>query len=209
MHRYARLMLVRIARWPISRSLRYPRTLAACLLGLWTLLLTGGAHAAADNIEIRAPYLAPVSGVYVLTAELLLATPQRVEQSVREGATLNLELQVRISRSRAWWRDRQLVQLQQHYTLLYHGVSERYLVRNVNSGAQTSYANFEQAIESLRQVTGLPVVDQNLVAPDARNEASMRAVMEVRSIPRALGLLLFWVDNFSLESDWYTWPMNP
>lgn len=184
---------------------------SVCLLSLWLLAFASWAHAASSStsIEIRTPYVASVADVYVLNAQLLFTAPDAVERAVREGAILNMELQIRITRSRSWWRDEVLAQLQQRYTLLYHGVSERYLVRNMNSGAQTSYPSFAQAIESLQRVDNLPILDQALLVPDARNEINLRASVEVRSIPRVLGMLLFWVDNFALESDWYTWPLKP
>ncbi len=187
----------------------YRRMAAVCLWAGWIAICgaTQSAHAA-ETIEIRAPYVTAVSGVYVLNAQLQFSVPEQVERAVRDGATLSMELQIRLSRSRTWWRDEVLAQLEQRYELLYHGVSERYLVRNVNSGAQSSYASFAQAIASLQRVDNLPVLDQALLTPDVRNEVSLRAVVEVRSIPRALGLLLFWVDNYSLESDWYIWPMK-
>jgi hypothetical protein len=172
------------------------------------LLFATFVRAANPGIEIRSPYVVPVAGVYVLNAQLLFTPKEDMESAVRDGATLSMELQIRISRTRTWWRDEVLANLQQRYTLLYHGVSERYLVRNVNSGAQTSYASFAEAIASLQHVDSLPVLDQAVVLPDIRNEVSLRASLEVRSIPRVLGLLLFWVDNFALESDWYTWPMK-
>ncbi len=183
---------------------------AVCLsVGWLALWLVAPAAYAAEAIGIRSPYVTPASGVYVLNAQLQFDVPEQVERAVRDGVTLNLELNIRVSRSRSWWRDDVLAQLQQRYELLYHGVSERYLVRNVNSGAQSSYASFAQAIESLQRIENLPVLDQPLLTPDVRNEVNLRARIEARSIPRALGLLLFWVDNFSLESDWYTWPMKP
>jgi hypothetical protein len=165
--------------------------------------------AADDQLEIRSPYLQPVEGIYVLNAQLLFTPPEAVEQSVRDGVTLNMELQIRIGHARSWWRDEVLAQLQQRYELLYHSVSQRYLVRNVNSGAQESYATFAEAIASLQHIENLPVIDQELLLPDPRNEVSMRATVSVRSIPRVLGLLLFWVDNYSLSSEWSTWLLNP
>lgn len=180
-----------------------------CLLGLCLMLCALRADAAGDQIEIRAPYVIPVAGIYVLNAQLLFEMPEPVEKSVRDGATLNLELQIRVGRSRSWWRDEVLAQLQQRYELLYHSVSQRYLVRNVNSGAQASYPSFAEAITSLQHVENLPVMDQDLLPPDVRNEISLRAAVEVRSIPRVLGLLLFWVDNYSLTSEWYTWSLKP
>ena len=162
----------------------------------------------AADIQLRAPYVASQNGVYVLNTELMFDTPELIERAIREGATLNMDMEIRVRRARAWWRDVELANLQQRYALLYHSVSERFLVRNLNSGAQASYAAFAQAIDSLHHIENLPVVDQALVMPDSRNEISLRVELEVRSIPRVLGLLLFWVDDFTLESDWYTWPMK-
>jgi len=180
----------------------------ACLLVLCLQWCMPRAYAAADQLEIRSPYLVPVAGVYVLNAQLLFEVPSSLEQAVRDGAMLNLELQIRVGRSRAWWRDEVRAQLQQRYELLYHGVSQRYLVRNVNSGAQVSYPAFDEAIASLQSIEHLPVMDQALLPADVRNEVSLRAAVEVRSIPRVLGLLLFWVDDYALTSEWYTWPLK-
>jgi Domain of unknown function (DUF4390) len=182
------------------------RAALSCTL-LWLSVVFAPAHA--GNMEIRSPYVVPVAGVYLLNAELLFTTPADIEPALRDGATLTLEMQIRVQRTRRWWRDEVLAQLQQRYSLIYHGVSQRFLVRNENSGAQSSYATFAEAIGSLQHIGNLPVLDQALVQPDARNEVSLRTTMAVHSIPRVLGMLLFWVDNFSLESDWYTWPLKP
>jgi hypothetical protein len=87
-------------------------------------------------------------------------------------------------------------------------VSERFLLRNVNSGAQTSFNSFAEAIDALKNIKGIPLLDSSLLRNSVRNEVSLRVEIDIRSIPRALGLLLFWVDDFSLKSDWYTWPMK-
>lgn len=192
----------------LAHGIVYRRGVGRELLALCLCLLCVRAEAD-DGIQLRAPYVTPVAGVYVLTTHMSFMVPDTIERSVHDGATLNLELQIRVSRSRTWWRDERLADLTQRYSLIYHSVSERYLVRNLNSGAQSSYASFEQAIASLQDVVNLPVLDRDLITPDARNEMSVRATVSVRSIPRVLGLLLFWVDNFALESDWYTWPMKP
>lgn len=191
-----------VGRW------RGARAGVAGLVGL-CLLCMSHAYAASDPIEIRSPYVKPVAGVYVLNAQLLFDAPEVVETSVREGAMLTLELQIRVHRPRSWWRDEALAQLQQRYVLLYHSVSQRFLVRNDNSGAQLSYPTFAEAIGSLQRIENFPVIDQGLLPADANIEFGLRAIVEVRSIPRVLGLLLFWVDDYFLESDWYTWTLKP
>jgi len=179
-----------------------------CLL-VSSLLFCGGAFAASPRLEIQAPYIASVDGVYTLNAQLMFMVPEAAATAVREGATLNLSLQIKFDHVRHWWTNQTVAELEQRYALMYHSVSERYLVRNVNSGAQNSYASFDEAIESLKNISGLPILDASLLAPEVDNEVNLRASVEIRTIPRALGMLLFWVDDFSLRSNWYTWPLKP
>ncbi|MGE0188109.1 MAG: DUF4390 domain-containing protein [Steroidobacteraceae bacterium] len=181
-----------------------------CLL-LFGLLsgFTVLAQSSSDDIQIRSPYLKPDGNVYALNARLLFDVPLSVEQAIHDGAVLNMELQLRVSHERRWWRDAVQAELQQRYQLLYHGVSERFVVRNLNSGAQSSFATFAEAVATLKQIEDLPVLDKSLVGTASDRVISLRVHLEERSIPRALGMLLFWVDDFSLTSDWYTWPLKP
>jgi len=165
--------------------------------------------AASPTFEIKTPYVSAADGVYTLHAQLAFMVPEAPAKAVREGATLNLNLQIKFNRVRHWWTNETVAELEQRYELVYHSVSERYLVRNVNSGAQTSFASFDEAIESLKDIEGLPLLDAALLAANQEYEVNLRATAEVRTIPRALGMLLFWVDDFSLRSNWYTWPLKP
>jgi hypothetical protein len=183
---------------PVMRSL----WLALCLL-----CLAGAAHGA-DELVIRSPGVTSNNGVYVLSARLQFQTPDDVEQQIRDGATLALDLQVRFARRRNWWRDAVLAELEQRYELQYHSVSERYVLRNLNSGAQAAFVTLTEALVSLQQIENVPLIDQNLLAPDERNEISLHARMELRSIPGVLRTLLFWRSEYAEESIWYTWPMT-
>jgi hypothetical protein len=194
---------------PVTRpGGRTPSILCLLLLGLLAGAMAR-AQSSSDHIQIRAPYLTPTGDVYALNAQLLFDVPSLVEQAVRDGAMLNLELQLKVTHTRRWWLDEVQAQLQQRYQLLYHSVSERFVVRNINSGAQNSFLTFDAALAVLKQVDSLPVLDKTLIATAADDEISLRANIEIRSIPRVLALLLFWVDDFSLSSDWYTWPLKP
>lgn len=185
---------------------RYGAWLLLCICGL---LNTQSALAANTAFQIQSPYLGAIDGVYTLHAQLMFAVPEAPAKAVREGATLNLNLQIKFDRVRHWWTNETVAELEQRYELVYHSVSERYLVRNVNSGAQNSFTSFDEAVESLQLVHALPILDAALLAPHEEYQVNLRATAEVRTIPRALGMLLFWVGDFSLKSDWYTWPLKP
>lgn len=180
--------------------------IVACVIAC--LLCTGAAFGSDDEFTIQGGNISNQNGVYLLDAQLYFSLPKNAEAMVREGVAMNLTVEVRFDHIRRWWTNQTIAALEQRYTLLYHSVSERFLLRNVNSGAQTSFATFGDAIAALKNVHGLPLLDADLLRIGTRNEVSMRASVDIRSIPRALGIILFWVDDFSLKSDWYTWPMK-
>ncbi len=95
--------------------------------------------------------------------------------------------------------------LDQRYELVYHALSERYLVRNLNSGEQDSYATLDAALDGLRVISGLPILDQALVERNRRHEISIRASIDVHTMPDALRFVLFWADDWRQRSEWYTW----
>ena len=78
-------------------------------------------------------------------------------------------------------------------------------MRNVNSGEQSSFATLDAAIDSLRVVGSLPILDKALVLADARHEISLRAHLDLRTMPDALRFILFWSEDWRQDTEWYTW----
>jgi hypothetical protein len=165
------------------------------------------AHAA-GRFEIRAAYVERTNDVYTLNAKLNFHLPDGAQQAVQDGARLTLDLEIAVHRARSLWFDETVAVLEQHYELVYHALSERYLVRNLNSGEQSSFSNLSAAVDYLSQVHGLPVLDETFILPQERYEISLRASLDVRTMPKALRTVLFWVDDWRQSSDWYTWPLK-
>lgn len=166
------------------------------------------AHAWAQEqqrFEIRSAYVEPADGVYQLSATLVFDLPEGASRVLREGVPLTLDLEIVIHRSRRYWLDETVAALEQHYELVYHALSERYLVRNVNSGQQSSFATLEAALDSLRVVGNLPILDQALLVPDARHEISLRGHLDLRTMPDALRFIVFWSEDWRQDTEWYTW----
>lgn len=163
---------------------------------------------AVRRFEIRSAFVQPAESVYMLNARLDFALPAGAQMAVRDGVVLTLDLEIVVNRARRYWPDDTIATLEQRYELVYHALSERFLVRNVNSGEQTSWPTLDAALESLKVVDRLPILDESLVDPKRRYEVSLRAGLDVRNIPEALRFVLFWVDDWRQQTDWYTWPLN-
>jgi hypothetical protein len=179
---------------------------------MWAFCVLGGTQALASEaprrFEIRSAFVEPAESVYMLNARLDFALPEGARAAIQDGVALTLDLEIEVNRARRFWLDDTVATLEQHYELVYHALSERFLVRNRNSGQQTSWPTLEDAVESLQVVDRIPILDQSLVLPDFRYEVSLRARLDVRNIPEALRIVLFWVDDWRQQTDWYTWPLN-
>lgn len=180
----------------------------ACWLLFFFLAPYAAWSADEQRLELRSVYVTPIEGIYALHADLVFKLPDDAQQAIRDGATLNLSLEILVRRTRQLWLDETVATLEQHYAVMYHAVSDRYLVRNLNSGAQNSFATLDAALESLSSIKALPLLDTTLISPEKMNEVSVRANLEIRSIPRALSILLFWVKDWRQTSDWYTWTLR-
>jgi hypothetical protein len=194
------------------------RAAARCGAGLLlgAALLAGylGASAAwADGLEgrfeVRSADLELKDGVYHLNARIDLPVGDAVRRGLAEGVPLSLALDIDIERVRQLLPNSRVAELTQHYRLQYNAVSTRFILRNDNSGQQESLGSVDAAVEQLSEVHGLPVLDKSLVTPERRYEANVRARIDYGSVPFSLRVLMFWVNEWHRESDWYTWTLQP
>lgn len=182
-------------------------SLIAAALVLWCSAFSAPSWAADPPFEIRTAYAEPVEGIYLLTAQFAFVLPDGAKQAVRDGVLLTLDIDLSLHRTRRLWFDDSVATLRQQYELSFHALSERFVVRNLNSGDQLSFATLEAALDSLSTIRGLPVLDVALIDPNESYEFSLRATLDVRTLPEALRWVLFWADDWRQRSVWYTWSL--
>jgi Domain of unknown function (DUF4390) len=192
-------------RRPPAKFLRL--ALAAVVATAWMQPLQ--ADGLEGRFEVRSADLQLKEGVYHLNAHLELPVSDAVRRGLAEGVPLSLELDLQIERVRQLLPNPRIAELTQRYHLQYNAVSARYILRNENSGQQESLSTIDAAIEQLSEVRGLPVLDKALISVDRRYEASVRAKLDYGTVPFSLRLLMFWVNDWHRESDWYTWTLQP
>jgi len=176
---------------------------------LWLGALLACATLAADaRFEIRNAFAEPVDGVWQLNANLDLGLSEAALEAVAEGIPLTLVLEIEVSRERRFLPDAGVAELEQRWRLAFDALSERYVVTNLNSGAQSSYPSLEEAVGSLSRIRNLPMIDADLLEAGRRHEVSVRATVEIGGLPVAVKVLIFWRD-WSRSTEWYTWSIRP
>jgi len=191
---------------PTFRLLR-AALLAAALLAATALPCR--AEGLDGRFEVRSADLELADGVYHLNARLQLPIGDAVRRGLSEGVPLTLEVDLDVERVRQLLPNSRIAELTERYDLQYNAVSARYILRNENSGQQQSMPTVDAALELLSEVRSLPVLDKALLPIDRRYEASVRARIDYGRVPFTLRLLMFWVNEWHRESDWYTWTLQP
>lgn len=168
-----------------------------------------GAAGAAPELIVRDVQVVVDEGVYELDARLDLPLPEGARKAVESGLTLRLTYEIVIDRVRRYMLDAEIASLEQRYEVSYHALSQRYLVRNLNTGEQQDFGTLQGALERVTEIRGLPVLDTALVTPGPVYEGRIRAVLDLSTAPDVLGWLLFWSDDWSATSDWKSWTLRP
>ncbi len=97
----------------------------------------------------------------------------------------------------------------QRYQLRFNALTSRYVVHNLNSGGQQSFSSLDAALSFLGRVSNLPILDKALLKPGRRYILRLEAELDIKRLPGPIQLLAFWLDDWRLTSEWYTWPLQP
>jgi len=157
--------------------------------------------------DIRSATTVLNNGVHELEARLQLILSDEALDALNSGVPLRIELVFEVIRVRGFWIDSLDAALTFTYELEYRPLSQRYIVRNLNSGNQESFATLYSALNNLGRIQKLPVVDDALLNPNSRYRLRLPARLSTKQYPAALRLLFFWRSQWQLESDWYEWTL--
>lgn len=169
---------------------------------------TSVAFAKGEPFEVRSATSRLSDGVYFVTARIEYRLSDEALEALESGVVLPIQLQIEVSRVRRLWVDQKVATLKQDYKLSFQPLSERYVIKNVNSGEQESFATLFSALNNLGRVVDLPLIDAALLDSRARHEVTLRVVLDQNTLPGPLRVIAFWSDGFRLESDWKTWTLS-
>ena len=174
------------------------------------LLALSGAQALADALDgvlqVSSAYVNFDHGVIQLYARVRYPLNPAIKEALQDGVTLTFDVEAKVDRVRRLWFDANVVDLTRRRELAYHVVTDRFVVRDVRSGEQKSFATLKEALGDLGKVNGWPI----LVEPQldgGRYIISVRAGVRRGKLPASLRALLFWTDDWQRVSKWYSWSL--
>ena len=158
--------------------------------------------------EVRSAIAELRDGVYYLNAVIGYRLSTEAVDALHSGVPLGIRLDIEIIHPRRWWFDDDSVALRQSYQLDYHAISERYIVLNINSSEQVSFASLSSALEYIGRIERLPLIDTAVLDDDRGYYVRLRASLDQEQFPGPLRLLAFWRRDWAIASEWYRWPLR-
>jgi hypothetical protein len=198
---------------PVSRSSADEDMTRKLTRGLLILVFLASAAAQerpdhAGYFEVRSATTTLANGVHLLESRLQLVLSDEALNALNSGVALRIELNLEVNRVRRFWTDPTDAELTIGYELEYRPLSQRYMVRNLNSGDQDSFATLYSALNTLGRIQGLPVVDDAILEPGKPYRIRLRARLSTEQYPAPLRILFFWRDEWDLESEWFAWLLD-
>ena len=187
---------------------------ATLFLATWMLLLPAMFAWPQDNpdragsFEVRSASLTLVDGIQELDARLQLILSAEALRALNSGVTLTIEIALEVIRVKRFLPDDGEAELSITYELEYLPLSQRYIVRSVNSGDRDSFATLYSALNNLGRIQSLPVIDDAILNPDSKYRIRLRVSLSTRQYSAPFRFLFFWRDEWDLKSEWYEWPLE-
>jgi hypothetical protein len=181
--------------------------LASLLCALFFTAPYTSAHA--DGFKILNAKTTLVKNVYHLDSSMSLEFSADALEALRSGVPLIVLVNIEVLKKRSWWWDKTVAELEQGYLLLYHALSEKYIIHNLNSGAQQNYISLNAALSALGKINDLPVIDKNLLDKNSAYYIRLRTYLDIESLPAPMRPIAYISSQWQLQSDWYSWPLKP
>jgi hypothetical protein len=176
---------------------------------LWlAVLLQPGMAAAADGIEVQRGATRLQGGVWYLDADISYVLNEAALEALDNGLALDVELTIRLTQRRRLIWDSLFAELKQRYQLQYHALTERYILRNLNSGEQTTYGTLSAALVELGTLRGLPVIDDALLSGGERYYVMLRAAVDIKQLGGPLALISFLWNDWRITGEWVRWRLE-
>ena len=175
---------------------------------VWLLAFCLYSQYANADITIRSVETTFKDKVYLLNANVEYQFSEATIDALKNGVPLILLLDIEVEKQRRWWWNKNVASLEQGYLLIYHALTENYLVTNLNSSAQNNYRSLNATLEALGHIAALPILDEKLLEPDAKYFVKVRMHLDIEALPAPMRPFAYLSSDWRLESDWYSWPLQ-
>ncbi len=169
-----------------------------CFLALLTLLITPLSYAESFTVEAANIHLK--NDVYYLDAQFTFPLSASALNAIDNGVALYIDIAVNIYDNNNWWLDDNITQINQVYKVEYFELAKLYQITNLNTQEQNNFLFLSTAIDSIAQLTALPLIDKVLLDEKESYYAKVQTDLLISKLPLPLIPLAMVASEWEHES---------
>jgi hypothetical protein len=146
--------------------------------------------------------------MYYLDAQLDYDLSQAAIDALDSGVPLTFELEAEIFQPRKWLWDKSLASFNQRYQVVYHALTQQYIVTNINSGIQNSYSRRNTALLTMGRINHLPLVEKKALPEDENYRVRLRFSLDINALPVPMRPWAYINSEWLLASEWFEWELD-
>lgn len=186
----------------LHRFAHVPALIAVFLVAAMTLC-AGAARA--DGIDVRKATVTPIDDGYVLEATLGMRLTPVLDDALHKGVSLYFRLEHELIRSRWYWTNEKVAQVQQVQRLSYNTLTRQYRV--AVGALYQNFSSLQEALDYMSRVRRRLDLEPGALRKDTAYAASLRMRLDTTQLPKPFQLHTG--RNWDMASDWYRWTVTP
>ena len=127
----------------------------------------------------------------------------KIEKTIQSGVPVSVFFFLRLSQTRALWRDKRLAEFMFTRRIHYDNLKKVYEVFLQETGPPSVFEDLSKAKESLARVENVRLIPREPLTERATYYASVKAELEPVRLPFRLESLLFFVPSGKRQTDWF------
>jgi hypothetical protein len=173
---------------------------------MWFLLTTPGS-ADFDVSQMRARLDA---GKVIVSGNLELGLNTKVEEAVSKGIPLDIDIELRLYRTRPILWARRLSDWRLRRQIRFHALSGQYLVSEIRDGAEVleSFTSLQQALRHMGTINDREFPVNAITDSENALLLDTRVSLDIETLPAPLRPVAYTSLDWHLNSGWTTWTVQ-
>jgi len=181
------------------------RFLSLLGLALLMVIVAMPTRAGAQEARLKNITISSADHQLLVSLEVEGAFTQDVMEAILRGVPADFSFLIKLDRSRNWWADQELADLEVSHTIKYDNLKKEFSVyRSWIDRKPIVTPSLAEAQALMTRIDGLPIIDLNRMQKNEQYELRAKAELSKMTLPFYLHYVFYFVSLWDFETDWHS-----
>ena len=182
-----------------------PYLLRLARVAFLLVIITMPAAVAAQEARLKNITISSADDQLLVSLEVEGAFTQDVMEAILKGVPADFSFYIKLYRSRSWWFDKELADLEVTHTIKYDNLKKEFAVyRSWIDKKPIITSSLAEAQALMTHINGLPIIDLNHMQKNEQYELRAKAQLSQMTLPFYLHYVFYFVSLWDFETDWHS-----